>query len=456
MRIVVTVSDQAWGGKHRYMFDIAAGLQQLGHEVVVVAESGGRMASRCRAAGMPCLESPPFAQQPDAAAEVVRTALSSAPAGVLIATGRHDMAVVHTAAPVGESASPVVVFRHSAFELEQDGPARALLDRADLVFATSREQLERQFPADPRAEVLMSGVSQYWRERTAAVDRGAASERLGVAPDAFVFAVLARLSWEKGVDRVLRAFAALGPDAEDPVLVVAGDGEEADAIARLAGELGVADRVRLLGHVDDAGVADVIVAADAVVLASTVAETGPLVLKEAMAAGRAVVASRIGGIGEFVTDGESGLLVGDDDELVSAMRALTLDASLVARLGKRAQAVIEEGHLLERRVRHLGDRLSVLAIRALPLHDVLGELSFDEVRCRPEAASGLVFVPHTSQLTELDSRTFDVVAAAVGDADPRAVATLGDTDARATAELLYDMGALSHAGLRKAVSGSGW
>ena len=119
---------------------------------------------------------------------------------------------------------------------------------------------------------------------------------------------------------LLRALARL-PAAR---VAIAGRGDQEEPLRRLAAELGLSDRVHLLGLRDD--VETVFAAADVFVQPS-LSEGLPLAVLEAMANGLPVVATRVGGIPEAVVDGKTGLLVppGDPAALAAALAAV-LDA----------------------------------------------------------------------------------------------------------------------------------
>jgi glycosyltransferase involved in cell wall biosynthesis len=145
----------------------------------------------------------------------------------------------------------------------------------------------------------------------------------------------------KGHDVFLRAVAALPADVPVRAYVVgggiyrtAGSEVDADALRRRAAELGIADRVGFTCFVDDP--ASAMRALDVVVHASTQPEPFGLVIAEAMACGRAVVASAAGGAGEIVTPGHDALAVypGDADGLSRAIRCLATDPALRGRLAR--------------------------------------------------------------------------------------------------------------------------
>ncbi len=144
---------------------------------------------------------------------------------------------------------------------------------------------------------------------------------------------LGRLHTDKGFDVLIRALARL-PAAS---LLIAGDGPEGPALARLAGELGIAERVRLLGWRTDAGA--LLKAADLFVCSSRSEPLGNVVL-EAWSAGCPVVAADADGPRELIADGSDGLLVPREDEVRLAEAIATLlaapeRAAALAAAGRR-------------------------------------------------------------------------------------------------------------------------
>ena len=146
----------------------------------------------------------------------------------------------------------------------------------------------------------------------------------------------ARLDEQKGHAVLLRAAAEI-PDA---LFVLAGEGPERAALEAQAAELGIADRVLFLGHRTD--IPELLAASDVFALPSLY-EGSSLAVLEAMAAGRAVVSSAIGGTDELIDDGETGLLVppGDAGALAAALRRLLSDSALRASSARRARQRVE-------------------------------------------------------------------------------------------------------------------
>lgn len=122
-----------------------------------------------------------------------------------------------------------------------------------------------------------------------------------------------RLAREKGAHVLLRALPSVLARVPDARLVVAGDGPERARLRRLAGELGIESRTRFLGHVPADRLGQALGSAWVQAVPSLWDEPFGLVTPEAMMRGTAVVASRAGGPAESVVDGDTGLLVPEDD-----------------------------------------------------------------------------------------------------------------------------------------------
>jgi glycosyltransferase involved in cell wall biosynthesis len=168
-------------------------------------------------------------------------------------------------------------------------------------------------------------------------ERAPARLAVGVPGDAFVVAVLGRISGWKGQHVLIRALAEL-PEA---VALIAGDpwpGQERHerALRELAERLGVAERVRFAGFRDD--VENVYGAADVVVVPSTRPDPLPNAALEAAAAGCCVVAANHGGLPEIVREGATGRLFapGDHRALASVLARLEQRPGERARLGASA------------------------------------------------------------------------------------------------------------------------
>ena len=165
-----------------------------------------------------------------------------------------------------------------------------------------------------------------------------------------------RLSPEKGQTGLLRAFARLRVNHPDLSLRLVGDGPDREALERLSGELGVSEAVTFAGRLPEPETLIEISRANLLVLPSFM-EGLPIVLMEAMALGIPVIASRVAGIPELVSDGKTGLLFApsDWDELAQCISRLLSDKDLCAMLAQNGKFKITSEFDTRKSAGELGD-----------------------------------------------------------------------------------------------------
>jgi glycosyltransferase involved in cell wall biosynthesis len=169
------------------------------------------------------------------------------------------------------------------------------------------------------------------------VDIASFREAIPYSHDTLYVLVVSRLVYVKGVDLVLRAFARLtsGPEVS---LLIAGDGPMRKSLESLSTSLGLEGRALFLGDVPHHKVRGLMAGCELLVLGSRQESFG-LVLLEAMAAGKAVIAPAVGGVPEIVLNGETGVLVPpeDVDALSTGLSQLLHDRNRRQHLGANGQ-----------------------------------------------------------------------------------------------------------------------
>jgi len=155
--------------------------------------------------------------------------------------------------------------------------------------------------------------------------------------------MVGRLDDKQKGQRYLIEAAAQVPEA---MFVLAGEGPDRAALEAQARALGVDNRVLFLGYRED--IPDLLACCDVFVLPSLF-EGLPLSILEAMAAGKPVIASAIGGNDEVIAHGENGLLVpqADPDALAGAIRAVLSDPALARRLAEAGRARVQREFAVE-------------------------------------------------------------------------------------------------------------
>ncbi|BDU16085.1 glycosyltransferase [Lysobacter auxotrophicus] len=215
----------------------------------------------------------------------------------------------------------------------------ALLRRFDALVVVAAEQIDRLARAGvPRSRIrhIGNGIEYPVRDESAAT---ALRTQLRIAPDAHVFSAVARLSSEKNLAMLLRAFACVANRQPLAVLLVVGDGPEREELEALAHSLALNDRVHFLGMRHD--MPAIYTLTDHLVLPS-LTEGMPLVVLEAMACEVPVIASAVGDIPRLLEHAAHGRTIppGDAAALESA-----LEAALAA---PRTRDVAARDHVRER------------------------------------------------------------------------------------------------------------
>lgn len=206
---------------------------------------------------------------------------------------------------------------------------------------------------ESRVRVIHNGVDLRRFRPTPLSDARAS---LGWEPSVPVFGVFGRLSPEKGQHVALASMLILLREHPRARLLVVGDGHDLEELRLSAAALGIGDSVEFRGFTGD--VRPLMSACDAIV-APSLKEGFGLAAVEAMALGRPVVASNVGGLPEIVTPGETGILVvpNDPNALAQALGNLIANPGLVKDMATRARARVEVHFDLDTQMRLVMDHL---------------------------------------------------------------------------------------------------
>jgi glycosyltransferase involved in cell wall biosynthesis len=202
--------------------------------------------------------------------------------------------------------------------------------------------------------------------------RSPADVRAGLAipADALLVGILSALRPEKQIDTFLRAAARVAQQLPAARFLLIGDGNERQKLEALARTLGIAGRVIFAG--DRRDVPDLLAALDVFVL-SSLTESFPNAVLEAMAASKPVVATRVGGTPELVEDGATGYLVpvGDDAAMAARVLELASDRALRRCMGAAGRVRAEREFTPAQMARKLDDLYQRLLVRRNPVARIL-------------------------------------------------------------------------------------
>jgi len=176
-----------------------------------------------------------------------------------------------------------------------------------------------------------------------------ARRELGLPENAPVVGMVARLAPQKGPLEFVRAAALVGRRFPEVRFALIGDGPLQPQVETLARELGVANRLTLAGHRAEA---PALTQAFDVAVVASLSEGSSLTAMEAMAWGKPVVATAVGGVREVVADGETGVLVppGDAQALAEAVARLLADRQKAQILGEAGRRRVERDFSLVRMI----------------------------------------------------------------------------------------------------------
>jgi glycosyltransferase involved in cell wall biosynthesis len=371
VRVVRVIARLNMGGPALHVAYLSAGLKERGYETTLVAGSLARgeesMAFVADSLGVPVVT----VEQLHREISPVRDALAVVRLARLLRTLRPHILHTHTAKAgaigrlavllAADARPPIVVHTFHGHVLRgYFGPARAavfrLLERLLARVTTALVAVSPEVRDDlvalgvaPREKFTVIRLGIELDERVGArADEGAELRRLlGIPLGRFTVGWIGRMTAVKRTDDVLLAFRRLRDLGVDACLCLVGDGPDRDGIEHRASELGIVRDCLFLGYQEE--VAQFYAAFDAVVLPSG-NEGTPVTVIEALAAGRPVVATRVGGVPDVIRDGVDGFLVepGAVADLAARLADLARDPELRERLGQQGRSRVLPRYSVDR------------------------------------------------------------------------------------------------------------
>jgi glycosyltransferase involved in cell wall biosynthesis len=359
------------GGPALHVSYLSAGLRERGYETILVAGSVGQgeqsMAYVADDLGVSVVTVPHLHRE----ISPVRDLLATIRLARIIRAERPAILHTHTAkaGAVGRVAAllagrrrpPIIVHTFHGHVLRGyfgrlwTGVFR-LLERVlaritDVLVAVSPEVRDElvAFGVAPATKfrVIRLGIELDERLSPDGAARAETRRVMGVADERFVVGWIGRMTAVKRTDVVLESFRRLRDEGVDAVLCMVGDGPDRQSVENLAGGLGIMRDSLFPGYQEDVG--PFFAAFDVFVLPSG-NEGTPVTAIEALASGCPVVATRVGGVPDVVTDGEDGFLVdpGDVEGLAASLARLANDPALRARMGGAGRERMRSRYAVDR------------------------------------------------------------------------------------------------------------
>ena len=186
------------------------------------------------------------------------------------------------------------------------------------------------------------------------IRRGDVFRKYGIKEESRLVVSLGRFTRQKAFDQLIEAFRRVVSEAPNAVLFIGGDGEEKSRIDSMVRSGGLQESIRLPGVVSD--IHEVLALCDLYVNSSRW-EGLPMTLLEAMAHGKPMVATSVGGNPEVVRDGVTGLLVPPDDpeKLAGAITKMLTDNDFRIKTGRAADSLFKQGYTIDKHCARLSD-----------------------------------------------------------------------------------------------------
>src|SRR6476659_3385996 len=353
VRVLRVIARLNVGGPALHVTYLARGLAESGYETTLVAGDVARgeasMSFVAEQAGVEIVTLPGLSRE----LSPVRDALAAFRLARLIRKLRPDVVHTHTAkaGAVGRTAAllawpprPVVVHTFHGHVLRgYFGTGGTLVFRATetLLPLASDRLLAVRVATRERFSVVRLGIELEPRVRFDG-DPDEVRRRHGIPEGKFVVGWFGRMTAVKRTDDLLTMLAGVRERGVDALLLLVGDGDDRERLEQRAHDLGLARSCLFLGYQED--VAPWYAICDAVVLTSA-SEGTPVTIIEALAAGRLVVATKVGGVPDVVDEGETGFLVRPHDTHALAERLEILAGDPVRR---RAMGELGQARMLER------------------------------------------------------------------------------------------------------------
>jgi glycosyltransferase involved in cell wall biosynthesis len=346
LSIVHVIGSSIIGGAECHLVDLVEGMRDNGIANVVICPRPGPLVHMLNCRGIRVEQIEMWRQDPDGTFAPDNEAISKIsmilkmvrpdivhshlyPATLLACLASHEAQISHTVCTIPSlDIGPEMIWLTRERGLYSIAVAQAVAEAAQ----------DAGIPSE-RIEVINNCASpEHFSSNSGLVKQLKSDLRLRAG---YIFGTVSRLSHEKGVDVFLRALPEVRQALPQITALIVGEGPQLDELRQLAQDLSIDDLVQFIGARSD--VAQINRLLDIFVLASR-REACSLAILEAMAAGRAVIATSVGGTPEIITHKVNGWLIPPEDpsELAKAIVALSIDTDRRGNLGNAARQLISD------------------------------------------------------------------------------------------------------------------
>ncbi len=358
MRVLLFSDADVFAGTERHMFDLANGLRHQNVEALIASPTPSQLKDRAEGAGIPHIAIQKGGLIDSAAVKSLRQLLISGRVDLIHAhNGRTMLSSAVAVSLAGKGAAVATQHFLEPDHVNRKGPKSILSGAAHhwvggrlkhyiaISDAVRDSMLSRNEAPVSKITVIPNGMPPVELEKLIAVSQVRSS--LGLHEGQVMLLCAARLEKEKDVTSLITAMEVVSRTLPDVICFVAGKGSLHSELTAQINRLGLSGKVKLLGFRDD--ILSLIAACDLFVLPS-LAEPFGLVLLEAMALRKPVIATDAGGPREIVVSGNTGTLVppAAPESLARAIVQICSEPGALTRLGDHGFARYQELFTAER------------------------------------------------------------------------------------------------------------
>ena len=347
MKVLHIINSLQYGGAEKMAIDLVASLRKRGIDGrLCCLEGEGELAPYARGLGIPVTV---YNKKGGVDMRLLVHLFQ------LIRREKFDLVHTHNVAPLiyGSLAAKFTgaVCLHTRHGRESKKPVRSMIWKINKAVVAISEDTRKKILVDNPLEeqkttVIWNGINLDNYKPKSDLDRERLKSEMGLSSTDRVVGIVARLSPEKDHINLLRAFSTVLQANTNAVLLIIGGGKLETELRDSAKTLQISDRVKFLGFRTD--IMELLGLLDVFVL-SSVTEGLPLTILEAMAVGKPVVATRVGGNAEAVEEGVTGLLVEPQNpqELGRALLSIVADPDKGFQMGLMGRKRVERDFSLQ-------------------------------------------------------------------------------------------------------------
>jgi glycosyltransferase involved in cell wall biosynthesis len=343
--VMHTESSKGWGGQEVRTFRESVGLMKLGVRIVILCQPGSVLGEKAEAAGITVKNCLMKKSYDVFAVKRIMKLIQDDHIDVINTHSGRDTLLAGIAGRLSGRKPAVVRTRHLALPITSTFTYKHLAHKIVTVSAYVRNYLISEGIPSSNISAVHTCVDLESFNPDRAND--ILHKELELGADTPIVGVVSILRRKKGHHILMESIPDILKEVPEAVFVLAGNGPQEENITNRLKELGLSDKVYMLGLRND--VPDILKSIDVFVLPTLQEALGTSFI-EAMAMGKPVIGSDVGGVGELIKDGENGYLVKPDDpsDLAGAIIKVLTSDDRGKTMGAKGRKIAEQDFSVDR------------------------------------------------------------------------------------------------------------